>query len=248
MQAPPGIASLAARIVPEDGLRIMPLGDSLTDGLTIPGGYRVELWRQIAAVGDYTDHFVSGSLENGPGDLPERRHEGHSGLRIDQIQEHAAKWVSSAQPDVVLLMIGTNDVLQAYDLPGAKDRLARLVDTILAAAPGVRLLLATLPPDEAAERRDARIQIVAFRRLRRRGERASRSSIFMRRLRAHRDCSRRAIATRRSRGIGEIGDMWWSAIRALSPWTSMRMQSRTRSIGSDYGVRRPYVEVPVSQV
>jgi lysophospholipase L1-like esterase len=213
MQAPPGI-SLSPSDCPEDGLRIMPLGDSLTDGLTVPGGYRVELWRQIAVAGLH-DHFV-GSLESGPGDLPERRHEGHSGLRIDQIQEHAAKWVSSAQPDVVLLMIGTNDVLQAHDLPGAKDRLGRLVDTILEAAPGVRLLLATLPPDDAAERqtrefnravpaiahaRAARVTLVDLH-----AALAGTPGLF-----PPGNCHPTVAGHRR------IGDMWWSAIRALSP-------------------------------
>lgn len=132
------------------GVRILPLGDSITDGLDDAGAYRVELWRELEAAGAH-DLFV-GSAQNGPPSLGERHHEGHPGFRIDHIAAHLDAWIAAAQPDLVLLMIGTNDVLQAYDLPHAPARLAALVDRILALRPTARVLLATLPPDAAAER------------------------------------------------------------------------------------------------
>src|SRR4051794_38567237 len=49
------------------GVRIMPLGDSLTDGQDIPGGYRIDLWARFAADGEPIN-FV-GSQANGPPSL-----------------------------------------------------------------------------------------------------------------------------------------------------------------------------------
>lgn len=212
MLAPPGIPlGTPAHGCIDNGLRIMPLGDSLTDDLNLPGGCRVELERRIAAEGLH-DVFV-GSLANGPGELTERHHEGHSGFRIDQVQEHAAAWISSSQPDLVLLMIGTNDVLEAFDLSRAPERLARLVDMILKTLPSVHVLLATLPPNEAAERqtREFNRSLPAIARARAprvtlvdlHAALAGSPGLFPRR-----NCHPNADGHRR------IGDLWWSAIRA----------------------------------
>src|SRR5512139_1700018 len=65
------------------GVRIMPLGDSITDGTQVPGGYRIGLWQRLAATGHRVD-FV-GSQFNGPANLGDHDHEGHPGWRIDQI-------------------------------------------------------------------------------------------------------------------------------------------------------------------
>jgi hypothetical protein len=45
----------------------MPLGDSITEGTQVPGGYRIGLWQRMAA-GGYTVDFV-GSQFNGPANL-----------------------------------------------------------------------------------------------------------------------------------------------------------------------------------
>ncbi|MET1073917.1 MAG: hypothetical protein ABWY11_14825, partial [Umezawaea sp.] len=59
------------------GVRVMPLGDSITDGYNVPGGYRINLWQRMAAAGQTVD-FV-GSGVNGPAALGDHDHEGHSG-------------------------------------------------------------------------------------------------------------------------------------------------------------------------
>lgn len=63
-------------------VRVMPLGDSITDGYNVPGGYRIELEDLLVSRGQPVD-FV-GSLSNGPASLADRDHEGHSGWRIDR--------------------------------------------------------------------------------------------------------------------------------------------------------------------
>jgi hypothetical protein len=126
-----------------DVIKIMPLGDSLTDGFNIPGGYRTELWARLRADGRNID-FV-GSLQNGPASLPDKHHEGHSGWRIDQIAAAVQNWLTVYQPHIVLLLIGTNDVAQDYELATAPDRLSGLIDQITATLPETHLIVGSIP-------------------------------------------------------------------------------------------------------
>jgi lysophospholipase L1-like esterase len=126
------------------GVRVMPLGDSITDGLTVPGGYRIGLWQRLVA-GRYTVDFV-GSLSNGPTSLGDHDHEGHSGWRIDQIDANIVTWLRNTTPHTVLLHIGTNDVAQNFDLPNAPNRLSALIDHITATVPGVEVFVSTIIP------------------------------------------------------------------------------------------------------
>src|SRR3982751_4842369 len=64
------------------GVRVMPLGDSITEGTQVPGGYRIGLWQRVSSNG-YRVDFV-GSQFNGPSNLGDHDHEGHPGWRIDQ--------------------------------------------------------------------------------------------------------------------------------------------------------------------
>jgi lysophospholipase L1-like esterase len=113
--------------------KIMPLGDSITDGLVVPGGYRIKLWSSIQNIGITID-FV-GSQSNGPSELGDKDHEGHSGWRIDEIDNNINSWMNSYQPGIVLLHIGTNDIAQNHDIANAPSRLSTLIDKICAKLP-----------------------------------------------------------------------------------------------------------------
>src|SRR3954468_13523052 len=90
------------------GVRVMPLGDSITEGTQVPGGSRTGLWQRAAGAG-YRIDFV-GSQFNGPAELGDHDHEGHPGWRIDQIDANIVGWLRSTTPHTVLLHIGTNDI------------------------------------------------------------------------------------------------------------------------------------------
>ncbi|MFC5923421.1 RICIN domain-containing protein [Micromonospora vulcania] len=137
------------------GVRVMPLGDSITDGYNVPGGYRINLWQRLAG-GNYTVDFV-GSGFNGPASLGDHDHEGHSGWRIDQLDANIVAWMQATNPRTVLLHIGTNDVNQNYDLANAPARLSALIDKIRATGPEVELFVATITPETDATR-EARVQ------------------------------------------------------------------------------------------
>lgn len=134
-------------------IRIMPLGDSITAGAQFPGGYRVDLW-QLFVANDINMTFV-GSQVNGPPELGSRNHEGHSGWIISQIHKPMEDWLDRFQPQIVLLMIGTNDVNRRIDLDQAPDRLAALIDKITERSPDTNLVVAQIIPirDPAGDER-----------------------------------------------------------------------------------------------
>jgi Ca2+-binding RTX toxin-like protein len=131
-------------------LKIMPLGDSITYGVinygsnTESGGYRTELWNKLVADGLKVD-FV-GSLSNGPASLGDKDHEGHRGFRIDQIAALVNDWLDTQQPDIIPLMIGTNDMSWNKGLSTAPNRLSTLIDQITNRVPNAQLLVASIPP------------------------------------------------------------------------------------------------------
>lgn len=134
---------------PTDGpCVILPLGDSITDGLGVPGGgsYRIELFSLATADGkDIT--YVGGSM-NGPsmvdGKPFPQAHEGHSGWTIQQIDDITPDPSLGDSPHIVLLHIGTNDM---YQTPaGAPDRLGALIDQILETLPDSLLVVSNIIP------------------------------------------------------------------------------------------------------
>ncbi len=134
-------------------LTIMPLGDSITHGYNVPGGYRRPLWQALSDRG-YRAHFV-GSQRHGPPDWPEPAHEGHSGWKIEQIHQRVPGWLAQAQPEIILLLLGTNDMAQGDRLATAPERLAALLETIYRQNPAVQVFVASIPPiaDPALNRR-----------------------------------------------------------------------------------------------
>ncbi len=132
----------------------MPLGDSITAGTgsSDGGGYRVELFRQAVA-NSQSITFV-GTLASGPttvsGKPFPRSHEGHSGFVIDTItQRQGLSSVTDAAiarsiPHIVLLMIGTNDIV--WKVPDEPTKLGNLIDKIIADAPQALVVVAQIGP------------------------------------------------------------------------------------------------------
>ncbi|NUS85485.1 MAG: SGNH hydrolase [Streptomyces sp.] len=141
-------AATSAPAAPRAGVRIMPLGDSITDGYNVPGGYRVGLWQKFVAGGRSVD-FV-GSQSNGPSSLGDRDHEGHSGWTIGQIDSNVVNWLRTYTPRTVLLHIGTND-MYGSDPAGAPARLSTLLDHITATSPNTDVFVSTIIPISFAD-------------------------------------------------------------------------------------------------
>jgi lysophospholipase L1-like esterase len=124
-------------------IRIMPLGDSLTEGYPqMQGGYRTPLWDLLNSQG-LTTEFV-GSMTDGF-EWIQPHHEGHSGWKIGDLDQQVGIWISTYQPDIVLLMIGTNDILN-HEFEGMTERYGTLIDHIFSVKPDVWLVVSRVPP------------------------------------------------------------------------------------------------------
>ena len=94
--------------------RIMPLGDSITQGAgsgqsepRLQAAYRLVLWDLLADAG-YDVDFV-GSLNSGWAiEDFDPHHEGHPGWTDDEIADNIYTWLESNPADIILLHIGTN--------------------------------------------------------------------------------------------------------------------------------------------
>jgi len=123
-------------------LRVMPLGDSLTFGVgsSSGDGYRRTLRAELGAAGVAVD-FV-GSQRSGVG--TDADNEGHPGWFTDDLAAYLPDWLTAAQPDVVLLNIGTNDIIRQHGAALAAARTAGLIDRITQQLPQVRVVVAKL--------------------------------------------------------------------------------------------------------
>lgn len=155
---PSGAVAAAGPPPPGPPVRLMPLGDSITWGYRDPArnGYRRDLWNRLYRVGMSPD--FTGSLRNGT--MGDNNHEGHLNWRIDQLSQRIVPWLRTYKPDIVLLHIGTNDIVQNYDVRRAPARLSFLIDQIRAVRPSAHIFVASLiavkssNPDSARRRND----------------------------------------------------------------------------------------------
>ena len=141
-------------------LRIMPLGDSITDDYT-----RYDTWEKLVEAG-YTVDFVGtqtsvpGSREGNTPDvngLPfDQDHEGHAAwAALDMLAGHnrhpeegsIETWVEQVDADIVLLHIGTNDIGRLGTDPRlVVDRTSRIVFWIQQAMPDATIFVAQITP------------------------------------------------------------------------------------------------------
>jgi hypothetical protein len=120
--------------VPSDGapIRIMPVGDSITQGSDSGEpvqarqvAYRKALFDQLVAAG-YDVDFV-GDLQAGGDILVDPDHEGHSGWTDADIADNVNGWLWVQDPvNMVLLHIGTNNVNSYTNA----DQVERILDEI----------------------------------------------------------------------------------------------------------------------
>ncbi|MFN8058572.1 MAG: SGNH/GDSL hydrolase family protein [Vicinamibacterales bacterium] len=133
--------------------RIMPLGDSTTQGDANHDSYRRPLWKALAAAGTRVD-FVGSQSENHGGGPPTRDfdldHEGHWGWRADEVLADIGGWAATSLPDVVLLHLGTNDVIGGQSTASTIDDLARIVARLRDANPAVTVVVAQILPTTTA--------------------------------------------------------------------------------------------------
>jgi lysophospholipase L1-like esterase len=73
--------------------------------------------------------------------------EGWPGFRIDQVAQVASCAVPYYHPNLVTLLVGTNDIQQNYNLSTAPQRLRNLIDQILTDSPRATVLVSDIQPN-----------------------------------------------------------------------------------------------------
>ncbi len=130
-------------VVANASIRIMPLGDILTVGSqTVNGSYRTSLYDSLTDLG-YNIDFV-GSKSYPPSNVfQDSDHEGHEDWLISDFTLYVEEFVQSSDPDVVVLMVGSLDILDGVD--EAVDRIEELLDKIFSLVPSIEVFAANLP-------------------------------------------------------------------------------------------------------
>lgn len=135
----------------KEPLRLMCLGDSITDGFWMPGGYRNTLCKLISE--NNMEQQIDMTGPNWGGDCYDPQHAGYSGYSIEDIPNQRvgirnfSEWLMENYPaDVIFLEIGTNDILSQFELENFGNRLNILLDILISHLPENGMLyLATLP-------------------------------------------------------------------------------------------------------
>ncbi|MCA9881473.1 MAG: DUF1593 domain-containing protein, partial [Anaerolineae bacterium] len=136
-------------------LRIMPLGDSVTQSNSSHDSYRRRLWQLLQNAGHNVD-FVGSLTTNYQGGPPnpdfDLDHEGHWGWRADEILNQINGWTTASQPDIVLMHLGTNDIFQGQDVNSTINEMGQIIDTMRAHNPNIVVLVALVIPHNRGDR------------------------------------------------------------------------------------------------
>ncbi len=170
------MASVAASVSvgaegPNRTVKIMCIGDSITDGYGIAGSYRKFIYHELTKKGYDIDMVgtKSGSVmaeytdeESGETFSYDDGNTGYSGYAIKEyhLTENGTSYNRSGilevlketnclfeeNPDIVTIQIGTNDIIDGYDLDKAYDRIKELLTYVTDnVQPSARVIVTTIP-------------------------------------------------------------------------------------------------------
>lgn len=128
-------------------ITIMAVGDSITDGYGTEGSYRKFLYHELEQSG-YSVDMVGPNASWGDGQytssdgetfIYDASHCGFSGYAIEEYPGRngiletirTGNYLSEYRPDIVILQIGTNDIIDNHEIDTAGERLDTLVTYIL---------------------------------------------------------------------------------------------------------------------
>lgn len=130
-------------------VKIMLLGDSITQGNTTYVSYRRPLW-QLLQDQKYAVDFVGSLKTQKDGEVPiidfDSDHEGHWGWRVDEVLAQLDGWAQATKPDIALVHLGTNDIAEKQDLQETITELKQVITKLRSANPKVKILMAQIIP------------------------------------------------------------------------------------------------------
>nr|WP_317412987.1 discoidin domain-containing protein [uncultured Solibaculum sp.] len=135
-------------------IRLMPLGDSITEGVPVAGGYRSVLKEYLSRDNIEID-FVGSHTVNSEG-MDDIEHCGYGGWRIKSddisvsLYDHVEEWMNAYQPDVITFMAGTNDIW--WEDHVNTEGLSAIIDKIFSVDPDIKLFVGSIAPiDESKQ-------------------------------------------------------------------------------------------------
>ncbi|KAI1643585.1 carbohydrate esterase family 3 protein [Daldinia loculata] len=135
--------SVKSAASPSDApLRIMALGASIVKGETSPGylGFRKPMRDQLVDLG-YEVNMV-GSVRLG--DFVDNDVEAYGGKKIKEMHNYAKKAVPKMLPNVFLINLGTNNLLQNKDVDKVGQQMEDMIDYLLTASDKSTVILSTM--------------------------------------------------------------------------------------------------------
>ncbi len=159
-------------VAPARVLNIMPLGSSITSGISAQspydgGGYRSQLYQNLVNDGRFTVNFVGSSVTTGANHatgpdlmttVGQTHHEGHSGYRTDQVLNNlnandgsgdndGGFWLkpgNGVNPDYITQNVGGNDYVQNRSAASVRANTDSILNSISSLRPNATVVLSTL--------------------------------------------------------------------------------------------------------
>ena len=127
----------------------MPLGDSITE-ITC---WRATVWDQLASANLASSVQYVGSQNSNPQNCKpatanwDQHHEGHSGwLAVDIANNYLEGWLKKTPADIVMFMLGTNDVTRGKSTQDVINAYTKMVGIMRASNPKVKIIVSSPPP------------------------------------------------------------------------------------------------------
>lgn len=146
------IQSRLAEIAATGQIRLMPMGDSITQGVLGAKSYRFELNKMIANSA-CSMRFVGSQAANFPPTDFYLAHEGYSGHPADVFlsgtrtdNQGVVTAIAYQKPDVVLLHVGSVDIFEGHDVASTLAEIDQMIAAIESTKPGTIVLVANLIP------------------------------------------------------------------------------------------------------
>ena len=156
--------NLKAKCADSKPIKIMAIGDSITDGYGVAGSYRKYLYNELTKKGYNIDMVGSKGnnmlveftdYETGESFMYDDDNTGYSGYAIKEYPGRngiletlkSTNCLETCKPDIVILQIGTNDVIDNYDIDNSYKRIGELLTYIYENIPESSALFVTTIPD-----------------------------------------------------------------------------------------------------
>lgn len=144
---------VASPLASQDPIKIVPLGNSITSARVTTAGansYRRNLWHKLEDAGYNVDYVGSQDKDHKGGTYPDpsfdHDHEGHWGWRADQIVADLATWLGGYTPDVALIHLGSNDILQGNTVASTIDEIKAVINILRSDNSDITIFLAQILP------------------------------------------------------------------------------------------------------